>query len=237
MSIKFSSIYTTRDGDTLDALVQQYRLSSSLALVEIESNAAVREHLLSDAALPAGLVIHIPPNAADLVRERLYRLREIRPVLLSHFDTMREIAESDLRSALANATTPIDSVEAFEILGELSEFVSESLTSIAANTASLVDIGVGMSATHVATDADRAVAGAAQDPRSGLYWSVTPPVLNQWETMWNGELWRAKWSGVDSGDAWGRASQYKTTIRSIVVQQVDARIRESQSLERQLLAE
>ncbi len=237
MSIKFASVHTTRDGDTLDALVGQYRLSSSLAIVEIESNAAIREHLQSGSSLPAGLVIHIPPNAIDLVRERLYRLHEIRPVLLSHFDTMREIAESDLRSALVDAATPIDSAGAFGVLGELAEFVAESVTSIAANTSSLIDIGVGMSATHVATDADRAVAGTAQDPRCGLYWSVTPPILNQWETMWDPELWLAKWSDADSGDAWGRASQYKNTIRSIVVQQVDTRIRESQSLERQLRAE
>lgn len=237
MTIKFSSIHTTREGDTLEALVEQYRLSSERALLEIAPNEALRNRLQGNEALPAGLVIHIPPNAVDLVRERLYRLHEIRPVLLSHFDTMRDVAESDLRPVLAGTPAPADSRDAFDVLVKLAEYVTESVSTMAANTRSLVDIGAGLSHTHVATDMDRAVAEAAQDPRCGLYWSVTPPVLSQWETMWDQDLWQARWDGAGSDDAWNSASQHKVTIRSIVVQQVDMRIREAQSLERQLRAE
>ena len=55
--------------------------------------------------------------------------------------------------------------------------------------------------------------------------------------MWDRDFWQARWSGVGPDDAWTRAFQYKVTIRSIVVQQVDSRIRETQSLERRLRAE
>ena len=234
MTIRFTSIHRTSDGDTVDALVEQYRLSSERALLEIEPNAAIRERLQAGGALPAGLTVHIPPNAVDLVRQRQYRLHEIRPVLLSHFDTMLEIAETDLRPVLEASSSPVDSEEGFDVLARLAEYVAESVSTIAANTRPLVDLAVGMSLTHVATDMDRAAANAASDPRCGLYWTITPLILEQWEAMWHPELWRARWGGAGADDPWGSASQYKVTIRSIVVQQVDTRIREAQALEREL---
>ena len=237
MTIRFTSIHTTSDGDTLEALVEQYRLSSERALLEIEPNESIRERLKDGGALPAGLMVHIPPNAVDLVRERQYRLHEIRPVMLSHFDTMVEIAEADLRPALEATSSPVDSADVSAVLAKLGEYVAESVSTRAANTRPLVDIAVGMSLTHVATDMDRAAANAANDPRCGLYWSITPLILEQWEGMWNPELWRARWGGAGAGDPWGSASQYNVTIRSIVVQQVDTRIREAQTLERQLRSE
>lgn len=237
MTVQFASVHTTREGDTLDRLVEQYRLSSRRAIVDIESNASIRDRLQGEGALPPGLVVHIPPNAVDLVRDRLYRLHEIRPVLLSHFDTMRDVAESDLRPALLGSSAAEESRDAFEVIQVLAEFVAESVSTIAANTRSLAEIGAAMSLTHAATDMDRAAASALSDPRCGLYWTVTPPVLGQWETMWDEGLWQARWSGVDADDAWTSTLQYQTTIRSIVVQQVDARLRESQALERRLRAE
>ncbi len=234
MTIRYTSIHTTKEGDTVESLVEQYRLSSARALLEIEPNAAVRERLSAGGALPAGLTVHIPPNAVDLVRDRQYRLHEIRPVLLSHFDTMLEIAEADLRPALEKVSAPAESDEVFGVVEQLAEYVTESISTIAANTRPLVDIAVGMSLTYVATELDHAASNAANDPRCGLYWAITPPVLEQWESMWVADLWRARWSGAGADDAWANTSQYKVTIRSIVVQQIDARIREAQSLERQL---
>ncbi len=235
MTIRHTSLYTTSDGDTLQAIVEQYRLYSERALLEIEANASIRERLQSGGALPAGLTVHIPPNAIDLVRDRQYRLHEIRSGLLSHFNTMLDIAEAELKTALKKATVPAESREVTNVLERLAGYVTEGVSTSAADARPLADIAAGMSLTHAATDMDRAAAGAPNDPRCGLYWAVTPPILEQWESMWATDLWQARWGGgAGADDPWGSASQYKVTIRSIVVQQIDARIREAQALEREL---
>ena len=60
MSIKFTSMHTVRDGDTLASLVVQYRLSSEKAILDIELNASIRDQLGRSGDLPVGLIVHIP---------------------------------------------------------------------------------------------------------------------------------------------------------------------------------
>ena len=83
MSSTRNTIHKVAVGDTLDSLVTAYRLSSTRAILDTESNASVRSLLLKGGELPVDLVIHIPPNAADILRRRMNRLNELKPVILA----------------------------------------------------------------------------------------------------------------------------------------------------------
>jgi hypothetical protein len=72
---------------------------------------------------------------------------------------------------------------------------------------------------------------------TGLYWLISAQYVNAWSGMWAVEVWTNKWAGKESATAWQAADQYLNTIRSIVVQQVDTRIRETLALESALLSE
>jgi hypothetical protein len=72
---------------------------------------------------------------------------------------------------------------------------------------------------------------------TGLYWLISGQYVDAWVDMWGLELWTNKWRGKDTVTAWCAADQHLNTIRSVIVQQVDARIRETLALERSLLTE
>lgn len=236
MSIHYLSAHKVRAGDTLESLVARYRLSSPRAITDIPANKPVRARLIGSSDLPPGLMIRIAPNAGQLVKERLYLLHALRPAFLAHFDELESL-HVELEAALRDAGAPLDCARAWTVVGRLQDAVLTAIDSIALRAAPLVDICRGMAHTHVAEDTDHAAVSSAQDSHCGLYWSLSPATLELWRDMWALSLWLDKWQDQASDRAWLLATRYLNTVRSIVVQQVDRRIREAQKLERSLMQE
>ena len=237
MGVKFLAIHTAQAGDTVDSLTQAYRLSSRLAITDIPANRNARTTLLAIDELPEGMRINIPPNAGELCKERLYALHRDRSSFLAHFDALQSSAESTLRSAVLATDRPFESAAVQQVLSELHEAVAAGIDTMASNTAPLVQICQGMAHTHVADWKDNAAVEAAADPLCGLYWAISPGALELWRDMWTDTVWSHKWQDKEPKAAWRLAEQFLTTVRSIVVQQIDQRIRETQALERRLQSE
>lgn len=236
MSVKFPTVYVAVPGDTLDSVVSAFRLSSRRALTEIPNNAHLGDPP-PGAALATGTRVHIPPNATDLLRERSYALHAVRPMLMSHFDEQQRLAERSLRDAVLADCVPRATEEIDHALTELRESLGAGMEAVARASASLAEIGSGMAATHVATKNDRAVLGSTVGHLTGLYWMLSAQYVEVWAGMWNTAVWEDKWRGEDTAGAWRAVEQYLNTVRSISVQQVDQRLRETLMLERRLLAE
>jgi hypothetical protein len=237
MSIKYLSAHAIQTGDTVESLVSQYRLSSWRAIAESPANASIQSKLADQGDLPTGLIINIPPNAAELSRERIYVLNRLRPKCLAHFDKLQESADTVLRQAVLEAEVFLDSRVVRQKLSALRAEVGEALRDIAELALPLVPICNGMTYTHAAQPADHAATESASDPQCGLCWVVMPEVLALWSGMWEEDLWMAKWQGLDTRSAWEMTSRHLNMVRSVVVQRIDQRIRDALSLQRQLLVE
>lgn len=236
MSIKHLSVHSARAGDTLASLVSRYRLSSARAITDIPANKSIRTRLLDTAELAPGLMIHIAPNAGQLVKERLYVLHALRPAVIAHFDELA-VLHADLEDALRGAEAPLDYERAWEIVSKLAKVVLTGIDNIALRATPLVEICQGMVHTHVAQNDDSAAVSAARDAHCGLYWCIAPATLELWRDMWTRRLWLDKWQDQAADRAWLLATRYLNTVRSIVIQQIDQRIREAQMLEQSLLQE
>lgn len=237
MSIRYVNIHVVKEGDTLDSLVRDYRLSSRKAIVAVKPNLGIAEQLGRRDDLPPGLHVHIPPNAIELTMERVYKLQEIRPVLLAHFEAQRQLAMDDLRATVLAAGRPAESADVQQALDALETFVSREVERIAANFADFVSLAMAMTTTHVATARDKAVEGSASDPMCSLYWVLSPPVLAQWREAWGLELWRDKWGERQGAEAWQYLERYSNAVSSTVMQQMDQRMREALALKQRLLSE
>ena len=231
------SIHKVRTGTTLDSLVADYRLSSTKAILDCPGNAAIRLQLSVDGELPIDLIVQIPPIAHEVLRERMRLLTQLKPVLLSHFDTLRDLAESKLWPALRNDSAPYRSEEVTAVLQNFGEFSQRAIDAVGANSLRFVELGKAMSMTHVATHQDSTLAASSAHPMTGLNWAVSAQGLSAWQSMWARDLWDNKWEGRSSRDAAQLTMQYITTVRSIVVQQADRHFRESLLLQKQLQAE
>ena len=164
-------------------------------------------------------------------------LNTLKPVLLAHFDTVRDLAESELLPALGNDNSPFQSDEVVSVLQNLGEFSQRAIEQIASNSVRFVELGKAMSLTHVGTHQDSAVAASAGHPMAGLTWAVSANGLSAWQSMWARDLWDDKWDGRSSEGAAELTMQHITTIRSIVVQQTDRHFRESLLLQQRLQSE
>lgn len=232
-----NTLHRIKDGETLESLAASYRLSSAAAILETDSNASIRSKLAENGALPTNLVVHIPPNAYDLLRQRNQELNRLKPMLLAHFDAQQQMAVADLMPALKNNVSPFCSEEVSAVLQNLEESSQVARQHAGASSAIFVDLGTAMSLTHVATRDDHALAAAATNPESGLLWAVSDYGLSVWNSLWSRDVMDSKWgSGSSETDAQAILS-YMTTVRSIVMQSVDRRGRECFSSQQKLLAE
>lgn len=236
MSITFVSRHIVKPGDTVDSLLRDYRLSCRSALSDIKANSDCRDILMSADDLPPGLPINIPPNAALLVKERTYILHRLLPKVRGEFARLREASETCLKPVILGHDGA-DSAGRIEALNELAAATLEAIDRVAEDAWPLVGVCVGMSQTHVGEEYDRLAAGTTNDALCGLYWALTPMKLGVWREAWNADTHTAKWRGHDPDSAWSASARYLTTVESLVVQQLDTRIREAQSLERRLLGE
>jgi hypothetical protein len=218
-------------------LVADYRLSSKAAILDSPGNAAIRSQLSVDGELPVDLFVKIPPNAHEVLRARMQLLNELKPVLLAHFDTLRDLAESELVPELRNDSAPFQSDEVMLVLQNLGEFSQRAIDQIGENSSRFVELCKAMSLTHVATSQDAALAASTGRTMAGLSWAVSATGLSAWRSMWTRDLWDDKWEGRSSDAAAQLTMQYITTVRSIVVQQADRRFRESLLLQKRLQSE
>ena len=230
-------MHEVRSGQTLESLVVVYRLSSRAAILDSPGNAAIRSQLSVDGELPMGLFVQIPPNAHEILRARIQLLNELKPVLRAHFDTLRDLAESDLVPVLRSGSPPFNSGEVTSVLQNLGEFSQRAIDQIGANSMKFVELGSAMNLTHVATNQDLALAASSGRAMAGLSWAVSSNVLSAWQSMWTRELWDNKWAGKSGDTAAQLTMQHMMTVRSIVVQQADRHLRESLLLQQRLLSE
>jgi len=232
-----NTVHKVKAGTTLDSLVADYRLSSTKAILDCPGNAAIRSQLSVNGELPVDLIVQIPPHAFDVLAERMRLLNQLKPVLLAHFDTLRDLAESDLLPTLGNDSSPYQSEEVTVVLQNLGEFSQRAIDLLGKNSMRFIELGKAMSMTHVATHQDSTLAASSAYPMAGLTWAVSSHGLSAWQSMWTREVWDDKWGGQSSAAASQLTMQYITTVRSIVVQQTDRHFRESLLLQKQLQAE
>ena len=237
MGTRILSAHTMQDGDTIASLVVRYRLSSNRAIVECPANVALLSKLSDPDRPPAGFILHIPPSVSDLARDRIYVLNRLKPACLEHFDKLQAFADSELQPALSAVEALLESQVVRQTLSALRVEVEEAIAAIAGQALPLAAMCKGMACTHLAQPIDRAVTESAADPRCGLYWAVSPDALALWSGMWSEELWMARWQGHDNQSNWEKTCQYLNTVRSLVIQQIDQRIRDALALQRQLHAE
>ena len=237
MSATRNTVHEIRAGQTLASLVADYRLSSKAAILDCPGNVKIRSQLAAEGELPVDLFVQIPPNAHDVLRERMQLLNELKPVLLTHFDTLRDLAESDLLPALRNDSPPFQSDEVLSVPQNLGEFSQRAIDQIATNSVRFVELGKAMSLTHVGTYQDSALAASSGDPIAGLTWAVSSHGLSIWQSLWTRDVWGAKWEGRSIEAAAQLTMQYITTVRSIVVQQTDRHFRETLLLQQRLQSE
>ena len=230
-------MHKVRSGQPLALLVANYRLSSTAAILDSPGNAAIRSDLATGGELPIDLFVQIPPRAEDLLQERMRLANELKPLCSAHFDSLRELAETDLLPALMEDNFPFHSHKVTSVLQQLSEFSRLAIDRNGTNTARFIELGKAMTLTHVATSEDRALAAASGYAMAGLSWAVSSYGLSAWQSMWERELWDNKWDSRSSESAAELTMQYITTVRSIVVQQVDRHFRKSLLLQKRLQAE
>jgi len=232
-----NTLHKVGAGTTLNSLVTDYRLSSAKAILDIESNASVRSVLLEGGDLPVGLIVQIPPNAEEILRRRMHKLNELKPVLLAHFDTLQELTVAELLPALANDSFPFQSDEVSSVLYNLREFSLKGIEQVSANSTVFVELGEAMSRTHVATYDDRALSTVSGRPDAGLNWAISEAGLNAWRSLWNRDVLDARWGSGSPEEIARSLLDYQMTVRSIVVQSADRRFRESFLLQQKLQAE
>lgn len=236
MSIKFSTVYAAKAGDSLASIASAFRLSSHRALSGIPANAGLGNPA-PGAALRPGTKVHVPPNAFELLKERIYALHAIRPMLETHFNEQHAHASREVIDGALVQRVPSEPAEAEPVLAGLRGMVADAVGAAARASAPLAHIGLGMCETHVATSNDRSIPGSTVGELTGLYWLLSGNYVGAWSNMWDTDLWVGKWSGRDAPTAARLVLQHINTIRSVVVQQLDARLRESLALERQLRCE
>ncbi len=181
--------------------------------------------------------VKIPTNTVRLVTERTHKLQQVRPLFLSHFVAARQMIDEELAEVLRTSDAPLESDEVRRLLGELESFVDGEVRSIASRAKELVRIAEAMSKTHVAEERDHAAAFSPQDPLCGLYWALTPRVLEQWQTLWTLETWEQEWRDKTGEAALAKTLQVLNTVETLVIHQVDDRLRTAFRLKEALLAE
>jgi hypothetical protein len=237
MSDRAIQVHIASGDDSLDSLVKDYRLSSVRAILEIEANRHLLEEMPRTGNLPLGMRVNIPPNAIQLVTERARKLEHVRPLFLSHFDALRQIVSANLATALQATDLPLASDDVRNSLAELNEYVDKEILSIASHSAELVVIAEAMSKTHVSEERDHGAVRARHDPLCSLYWALTPEILEQWQLLWAMETWEQLWREKSGEAALERSLQVVNTIGSLVIQQLDNRLRTAHALKESLLAE
>lgn len=237
MSVKFLGVHEVRVGETVSSLAKRFRLSSSMAITDAPANKKIDPPLASNEELPEGAIVAIPPNAADLTKERLWGLHAARPAFLDHFDQLQSLAKSGLQPAMFATKRPLESESVRAAVAELEVFVADGVGRIAGGMESLLTICQGMAHTHVAQWTDHAAVEALADPHCSLYWAISPAVFEIWTGMWAADLLEAKWMEKDAESSWRLAAQHQNLVRTLVVQQIDQRIRDAQALERRLQQE
>ena len=175
-------------------------------------------------------------DARRLLQDRIYALHELRHHVVAHFDEMQAQIEKRILPLLDSA--PCDP-ESAEIAPLLEEFASTARTTIARMkvlSQSFVPVCTALAASEFGDREDELAAAHRSDPACGLLWCLTPGALDLWTDLWSPDIWSDRWAGKDAGQSQRETMQFFTTVRSIVTQKVDDRLRAAQQLQRRIAA-
>lgn len=235
MSITFLSRYEVGRYDTVESVCHSYGISWR-AISEIPANQGIRHNLPSSGKLATGLILGIPPHAGRLIKERLHALHRLRPGILNHFAEVSKMADTELKPLLSKGTVAEISSDITRVLSSLHEQNLRGVQELAGSSRQLVPLCTGLSHTHVAIPEDSKVVGSSADEMCGLYWTISPEMLQVWQNLYLPEFWSERWQSTVS-DPWTSIQQNLNTISSVIVQKLDGRIRHDQNLDRELTME
>lgn len=236
MTFALVSKYEVGEYDTVESISSSYGVSWP-AIKDIPANQHLKHRLPDSGKVETGLLLSIAPHAGRLVRDRLHALQRLRPLVMSHFQRLAERADTELRPILEVSSRPMNASAVQDKMDELERDAAREIEALAVSAQPLVGICAGMAHTHVATATDRQAAASAGDSLCGLYCAVPPEKFQVWRDLWLLQTWSGRWAESDGSDAWDALQQFTNTVRSIVVQSIDVKIRFDQGLERRLLGE
>ncbi len=237
VSIRYLTVHRVQQGDTVASLTERYGLGCNRALTDIEANQRLNLAASPSTRLETGAVVQIPPDARQLVRNRIYALYALRPQIVTHFDDMQAQTEARVLPLLVDEIQAEIPERINTVLAELGAELQSAIDRITESAQALVQICEALACTYVGDSDDRAAAGAIHDPMCGIAWSVTPAALDLWRNLWAAEMWFDKWSGKSPLDAQQTTARFVNTVRSIITQKIDQRLRDAQSLQRRLEAD
>lgn len=236
MSVTFVSKHEIGRYDTVESICSSYGISWS-AIFDSPANKKIRHQLPPSGKISTGLLISIPPRAGQLVKNRLYELRRIRGDVLDHFHGLFAAIEKTILPMLGEESLSEINSDIAVALKDLDCRVRAEIDQLVINAGPLAQICIGMSETHVSTNDDARVMHMIGDPRCGMLWAVSGEKLALWSGMWERAVWEDRLFGQSDRSASDQVRQYLNTVYSLVVQELDNKIRTDQALERTLLAE
>jgi hypothetical protein len=236
VSISFVSKHEIGRYDTVESICDSYRISWR-AITDCPANKQIRYKLPPAGKIRTGLLISIPPRAEQLVKNRLFELHRFRADVLTHFHGLFAYSEKTMLPLLGDESLSEINSDIASTLNEIDCRARAELDQLAVSASPLVQICISMSETHVSRDDDARVKYSMGDPRCGLLWAITYAKLALWTGMWERDVWEERLFRRNDRSAWDEAQQYLNTVYSLVIQEIDAKLRMDQELERTLLAE
>ena len=241
MPVTHEITHVVQEGESLATIAQKYRLSSWRAIYHATTNETLRRKRPNPRMIQAGDRVLIPPNAIDLAKIRLYELNRLRQDLIRHFDDQDRQLDAEFRhvSNLAEIIDSQDTVTA--LLVNVSGLTRKGRHILEDPSKALAKANQAFTRTHIqrTRSVPIGITGSAVEVPSeeGITWAVTKPFLNEWQHMWSTGNWSAKWIGATKREAMKQAKIYLNTTRSKITQQIDRRLRETQSLINELNGE
>ena len=225
MTPRRATIHVVRAGDTLESIAAQFGLSSWRAIADAPVN---NLDVAAGTKLPEHRQINIPPNARMLLLERLWALHRIRPELQAHF----EVLDTLFRDHVARLEVVGELGDTRTVEGVLAVLVSRVRDDVSRShelARPIASINLALAQTHLHDQGDLSRFTAPDITYSGLNWLLTPERLELWYEMWNTQFWTGRWLGLAQPEAMRLAEIHLNMVRSQVLQQLDGRIRETQS--------
>ena len=225
MTPRHGTVYLTRVGDTLESIAVKFGFSSWRAIAHAPANTL---DALGGTKLPEHCQINIPPSAKMLLAERLRALHRIRPELQGRFDGL-DVLFRDHVALLEVAGELSDAQTVEEVLAVLIDRVREDVIRVHGLASEIAEINVALARTHLHAEGDLSHFVTRDTTYSGLNWLLTPQRLKLWSEMWDTAFWTDRWQGQNQAQAMRLAEIHLNMVRSQVLQQLDGRIRETQS--------
>lgn len=240
MTFKLLTVHIVSQGETLISIAQKYKLESWSALYSAPDNAPFRRSHPNPRLIYPGDKLYIPPNAIDVVKKRLKKLKEIKKEAIKSFeDQEKELFKiyKEQKQFAAVIDTAATVATMFAGLGklcysgykslslsgkELAKFNSELMsTSAKAKDTALWTAGVAGSQVKITGD-------------EGLAWGVTKVLLKSWSDMTSPTYWTKLVTGVDPDRQYEKARSQIISVKNRIVSRLSEKIKKSEELILQL---